>query len=536
MNETALKYVKQVNKKTGTIYIYENNPYWSKEKKQTRSKRRCIGILNEETGEIVPTKGRVKKTVNDSITNTETIQLPISKRCFYGATYLLEAIGSKIGLVEDLKRCFPHLYLPILSIAYYLLLEPQNSLRRFKQWNKYTKHPFGDDISSQRSSDLFGSITETSINEFFRLQVQRRVENEYWAYDITSISSYSELLKQVRFGYNKENDNLPQINLAILYGEVSGLPFYYRKLSGNVPDSKTVDTLLENLTDIGFPKSKLVLDRGCYSEANVNKLFSHGTDFLIGTKTSIKYVDKIIKTIYDKKTSFDNYNEEYNQYGFTETIDWNYKQICPITKNSLTTTQKLFVHVYYNPELAFVEEQKLTKKLFSLRKELLSGKRIDKNKNVYKKYFDIKEIDGQMTEVSAKEDIINKVKQRYGFHVILTSSEKDVWETLRKYRKKDVAEKAFENIKERLNMRRSLVSSEKNLDGKLFIQFVSLILLSYINKQMQEKKMYKDYTLQDMLDELNDIESFEFVGDRLRVGEVLEKQKIIYKNMEVPLP
>jgi len=52
------------------------------------------------------------------------------------------------------------------------------------------------------------------------------------AYDTTSISSYSKGLKQVRYGYNKEGDYLPQINLALLFGEESNLPFYYRKLSG----------------------------------------------------------------------------------------------------------------------------------------------------------------------------------------------------------------------------------------------------------------------------------------------------------------
>jgi transposase len=529
MNKLKPGYVKQTNKKTGTVYVYENNAYWSKEKKQMRSNRRCVGILDEVTGEIVPTKGLYKTPKIE----VEPIQLPSAKRSFYGSTYLLNEIGLKIGLIDDLKRCFPRLYLAILSIAFYLLLEPQNSLRRFKQWNRYTKHPYGDDISSQRSSDIFGSITETSINEFFRLQSKRRVENEYWAYDITSISSYSELLAQVRYGYNKENDNLPQINLAILYGEESSLPFYYRKLSGNVPDSKTVDTLLENLSDIGIGKCKLVLDRGCYSKDNINKLLINDTGFLMGTKTSIKIISDLIEYIYDRRTSLDNYNDEYNQYGFTKTIDWSYNQLCATKESTLTHTKKIFVHIFYNPEKALKEEQKLTKKLFKLRTELLSCKRVDKNKKAYIKFFDTTEKDGKTIEARAKTKVIDKIKLHYGFHVILSNTEEDAWETLCKYRAKDVAEKAFENIKERLNMRRTLVSSEKNLDGKLFVQFIALILLSYINKQMQVKKMYKDYTMQDVLDELNDIECFEYGNGVLKVGEVLEKQKLIFANMEV---
>ena len=66
------------------------------------------------------------------------------------------------------------------------------------------------------------------------------MEKEYWAYDTTSISSYSESLRQVKYGMNKEQDGLPQLNMALLFGQESNLPFYYRKLCGNISDVKTV--------------------------------------------------------------------------------------------------------------------------------------------------------------------------------------------------------------------------------------------------------------------------------------------------------
>ncbi|MDD4773428.1 MAG: transposase, partial [Eubacteriales bacterium] len=61
---------------------------------------------------------------------------------------------------------------------------------------------------------------------FFGKQGKRRIEKEYWAFDITTISSYSDVLKQVKKGKNKENHRLPQINLALLFGAESVLPFY----------------------------------------------------------------------------------------------------------------------------------------------------------------------------------------------------------------------------------------------------------------------------------------------------------------------
>ncbi len=40
----------------------------------------------------------------------------------------------------------------------------------------------------------------------------------------------------VKWGRNKDSEEQPQINLALLFGEKSGLPFYYRKLPGNATD------------------------------------------------------------------------------------------------------------------------------------------------------------------------------------------------------------------------------------------------------------------------------------------------------------
>jgi len=97
-------------------------------------------------------------------------------------------------------------------------------------------------------------------------------------------------------------------------------------------------------------------------------------------------------------------------------------------------------------------------------------------------------------------------------------------------------EKAFENLKERLNLRRVAVSSEQSLDGKLFVQFIALIFLSYITKKMQENDLFKDYTLQEVLDELDIIECFEVPGHKLQVGEITKRQMEIYTKLGVNPP
>ena len=45
--------VYQVDKKSGTKYAYESVSYWDKEKHQPRSKRKYLGKVDPETGEII---------------------------------------------------------------------------------------------------------------------------------------------------------------------------------------------------------------------------------------------------------------------------------------------------------------------------------------------------------------------------------------------------------------------------------------------------------------------------------------------------
>lgn len=60
--------IKQYHKDTDTTYVYESISYWDAEKGQSRSKRRVIGKIDSQTGEIIPTgkRGRTKKNETSS--------------------------------------------------------------------------------------------------------------------------------------------------------------------------------------------------------------------------------------------------------------------------------------------------------------------------------------------------------------------------------------------------------------------------------------------------------------------------------------
>ena len=528
--------VKQFDKRSGNTYVYESTSYWDKEKKQPRSKRKLIGRLDAETGEVVPTDGRGKRRSQTSPNNpTQRGPVPVSRteRLFFGATYLFDQIGAVTGVTADLKTCFPHTYKQILSIAYYLILEDQNPLFRFKKWAALHRHPYGKDIPSQRSTELFQSITEGAKMQFFRLQGKRRAAREYWAYDSTSISSYSETLKQVKYGKNKDGEKLPQINLALIFGEESGLPFYYRKLAGNIPDVKTIRELLRELDVLGYEKVKLVIDRGYYSADNINSMYKEHLKFLCGASTTLKFARDYIREIGADKDRYEFYYSDLELYVFSKTIAWDYEQERPYKGDIVKEERRMYLHLYFNPDKCADDGKVLNRKLGSLKEELLSDKRIPEHEKDYRKYFEIKETPKRGISLSYKQDAINATRERYGFFVLISNEVKNPTIALSLYRMRDVIEKAFWNIKERLNLRRTLTSSESSLDGKLFVEFVALIYLSYIKKKMEETGLFSRYTMHEILDELDVIECFQEPGKAVIQGEVLKKQEDIYRALGV---
>ena len=513
------------DKRVGITYAYENQSYWDKGKKQPRSHRRLIGRVDEATGEIVSTRKR-------QLSSSESV----SKRTFCGATYLLDEVVKKLGLREDLKECFPRQYMQILSIAYYLILEDRNPLFRFSRWSSTHRHPYGDDIPSQRSSDLFASITESGKNDFFVLQGKRKKECEYWFYDSTSISSYSRCLAQVRYGYNKDHEHLEQLNLAVLFGEKSQLPFYYRKLAGNISDVKTIKNLIADINLFEYKKIKLVMDRGFYSEDNINAILAAHLKFLIGVKVSLSFVQDVLSDVREEMRNFNHYHTDYGLYCYSRVISWDYKHKRLYKRDTIKEGRRMYLHLYYDMDKALDDERTLNANLIKWKSELESGKTNVANEKFYVKYFEVLSTPVRGVKVKVRQEAIDKAKKNYGYFAMLSNEVKEPIKALELFRNKDLVEKAFENIKDRLAFRRALVSSEKSLDGKLFVEFVALVIMSEIKRNMQEAGLFKKYTMQEMFDQIDLIECFEQKGKKVRYGEIVKKQYEIYEAFRIKPP
>lgn len=243
-------------------------------------------------------------------------------------------------------------------------------------------------------------------------------------------------------------------------------------------------------------------------------------------------IDSATETI----KSWGNYHHDYDLYAVSKKIDWNYSQERPYKQDILNEKRRMYLHIYYSSERALVDEKVFHKLLCTLHKELESNQRNPSHEKQYAKYFEVKQTPSRGVKILAKQDVIDSAKKYYGYFVLLSNEVRDSITALEIYRNKDLVEKSFSDLKGRLGFNRTSVSSEASLDGKLFVEFIALIYLSYVKKKMQDSKLFGKYTMQELFDELDLIEGFEYSGSDIRFSEITAKQFAIFEAMGVKPP
>ncbi|MRI81174.1 hypothetical protein GIY11_04005 [Aerococcaceae bacterium DSM 109653] len=138
--------------------------------------------------------------------------------------------------------------------------------------------------------------------------------------------------------------------------------------------------------------------------------------------------------------------------------------------------------------------------------------------------------------VEVKEEAVEEKLAYMGYFVLLSNSRMTSAQVLSHYRDKDQVEKAFMNLKDRLNMRRLRMSSERGLEGKLFVQYLALILVSELKHRMEQANLFKDYTLDEVLEAFNRVEYFIHPSFGMTIGEILQKPEKLYEQLNLKNP
>lgn len=503
--------------KNNQIYLYESKSYWNKEKKAPRTKMVYLGKEDPVT----------KKLVSPGIKWTPRIARD------YGNIYLLNKISNEIGLAEILQEAFPEEWRKLLMCAFFEVSEGK-PLYLCSSWLESTYTDITDGFSSQRISELLKSVGENeySRREFSQLWAQKRHDDKFVVFDITSISSYSKLIEIVEWGYNRDKEKLPQINFGMVYGQPSLLPIFYTLYPGSIRDVSTLENVLQFLAEFPFKKVTFIMDKGFYSRDNLFEMKSRGLHCIMALPFTVDEAGKLIEK----------HQKEIDDISKAIRVN---KQVLYCVKDKIRIDHRIFnAYVYFDKRKRLEAEERLVEKLMEAEEKI--QRRQFRNSEAVRSYladhcdelrrfFHIRRENGAFVLRREKGSIENLLMQT-GYLVILSTRNMKIRDVILLYRNKDCVEKCFDTMKNELSTNRLRVHSRESMEGRLFISFLALILLSWIHKRMREKDLTKRYTVDEVMFEMKKLKIIELKEGRQVLTEITKSQRDLFKQLINSVP
>jgi len=106
-------------------------------------------------------------------------------------------------------------------------------------------------------------------------------------------------------------------------------------------------------------------------------------------------------------------------------------------------------------------------------------------------------------------------------------------EVIRAYRERDVIEKNFDQLKNRLDFKRLRTHTDKTTDGKVFIGFLALILRSWMLRKIKGNPDTGKMTFEKVLLELRKIKVVTMVDDTKALMPLTKTQKVILSALGI---
>ena len=514
----------QYNKDTGTTYIYEAISVWDTVKQRSKQKRVYIGKKDPKTGELIPNKTYFKlygdgEAVED-VVDSPPKPVEVLSSHDYGNIAVMQHAADDIGLTATLKECFPKRWEDILACAMHCCSENE-PLYLCKPW---AENSYGVAApASQRIAELLRELDEDSRMVFYKKWAALRTESEYLALDITSISSWSELIHFVEPGYNRDHEKLPQINLAMLFGEDSKLPVFPRVYPGSIHDVSTLVGMASFIEQINLDQMHFVMDKGFFSIKGITPLLKDYIKFAIGVPFSTGKANDLVDEDRESICNADNAimigDSIYYAATHTETLKG----------------RRVYYHVYYDEQRHTDDRKHLMQKVIGYENELQTGTmRI--TDPVAKHYFTFQKTKDGSYNIHRRVDVIENEKKNAGFFIILTNHYKDPQQVLEIYRNKDAVEKSFNDLKNDLDLERLRIHSDEAMEGRIFIGFISLIIMSYIREKMRTHNLYSKFTFNELIAELKKLRVIRFKSGKEIITEETKNHKIIFKSMGMKAP
>ncbi len=323
-------------------------------------------------------------------------------------------------------------------------------------------------------------------------------------HDTTSLSTYAAL-DGAEWGYNRDGDDLPQLNLALVAARDSRVPIWYRTIPGSVPDVSSLKATAALLTDLGLTDFSFTLDRGYFSSGNVADMLEKGIRFTIGVPLHLKQAKAALKAKRRALTAFKRaFLAEGSALGHAE---WEYV----LTRGDGTQTA-LAAHLYFNRERQAQSAARLGKIVLELKERAdrleFEGYRqakdwIAENAGAHAKYL-APGRDGERHCVRIKYNRVSAATANFGVTMILTSNPADAprpdhEDVLADYRSRDMAEKIFDAYKNATGNDRIRTGKTDSAEGRVFLAFLAVTLRSLFENRLRETSLKRSVNVPEAL-------------------------------------
>src|SRR6056297_2255146 len=454
-------------------YVYQVESYWDKEKKQSRQKRIYLGKKDPVTGELEKEKESIYSSFD------------------YGQTALLQALSKKLGITPELKAAFPLKWKELLTLALFKLAEGK-PLYLCSHWMETVELEEKPELSSQRISNFLHDLSkeQEAMFKFFTAWSARNQDaNRFIVFDITSFSSYGKGIDFIEWGYNRDQETMPQVNLGVVYGRPLDLPIFYSLYPGSIHDVSTLTNILTELNILSLEATTFVLDKGFYSSSNLSKMkeIGHVIPLPLRTKGERALVEKHQDSI------------RSSEYAITCNTHVLY---CVDEKVSIKDAEYR-AFVYLDEKRATDEKEAFLKSIMEckkyIEKEGYRGKSqltefFTERKPALLPYFGLHK-NGNRYELQRDTEAIDAALARMGMFVLITNTDLSGEQALQLSREKDEVEKCFDSLKNNLYLKRLRINYQEALKVLLFIDFISLIHYLAISKRMRESGLNNSFII-----------------------------------------
>lgn len=463
----------------------------------------------------------------------------------YGDIWLLERIADATGLRKDLMAVFggnAEMVNDVLTLAYYPIVTG-NNYSRVARWQRVVKTPSKTELYPAMITRLAQSITEQHRMDLFRYRAQRLGKDELCAVDSTSRSAYGSSLADIHWGRNKEHLPLEQTTSLVVYSLTTHMPVYYREFPGNIPDSRSVETLLTEVEHAGFPRVVFITDRGYESVQNMERYILRGQPMIMSVSVHQEMVLKRILEfgVIDGRPEGMDIDVKTRVYYKQYELDYKVKG----NGDTVHKADRMRLNLYFNAVRrgedlsaldAAIEAQRL-----ALQEIKEKGLALDDDASIKRNYnwFIIKyrEEDRTVLSFSVNEKKVFNARKAAGFFANVTLAlDKGPMQAMADYKIRDEQEKYFRQMKSQLCFDRQRCWSEEGKNGMLFILFVAMVLASQV-KYVWKNKLEKQFASSlDVLDEMRAIRCIEHKGRKSSVTPFVGAQLDICEafGFEVP--